>query len=79
MKTKDAFHKLIDTIEDEKMLSSYYSLIQLLKENQTGTLWGNLTDEQKNELLQAYDESFELKNLINHEEVKLQHEKWLEK
>lgn len=61
------------------MLSSYYSLIQLLKENQTGTLWSNLTDEQKNELLQAYDESFELKNLVNHEEVKLQHEKWLEK
>lgn len=79
MKTKDAFHKLIDTIEDEKMLSSYYNLIQLLNENQTGALWGNLTDEQKNELLQSYDESFELKNLVTHEEVKLQHEKWLEK
>ena len=38
----------------------------------------NLTAEQKEELLASYEESFDPKNLISHEEVKKKHKKWLE-
>jgi hypothetical protein len=79
MQTKEAFHKLIDAIEDKNMLDSYYHLIQQLNENQIGKLWCGLTTEQKSELILAYEESFDQKNLITNEEVKMQHEKWLEK
>lgn len=76
MSIKEDFHHLIDTIEDEQVLNGYY---QLIKSNtgEYGQLWNNLTEEQKAELLIAYDESFDPRNLISHEEVKKQHEKWL--
>lgn len=79
MKTKDEFHKLIDTIEDEKVLKAYLKLIQKLNTNQTGELWNDLTQEEKQELLLSYGESFDSNNLISHDEVKKQHDKWLKK
>jgi L-lactate utilization protein LutC len=77
MKIKDDFHHLIDTIEDEKLLKSYYQLIQTMNNELEGTLWNALSEKQKEELLLSYDESFDENNLISHEQVKLQHEKWL--
>ena len=77
MKIKDDFHHLIDTIEDEQLLKNYYQLIQTMNKNSDGTLWSALNEEEKKELLIAYDESFDEKNLLTHEQVKLQHEKWL--
>ena len=79
MKNKDAFHKLIDKIEDEETLNGYFKLIQKLNNNQTGELWNSLKPEEKDELLLSYDESFDSKNLISHEGVKAQHDKWLRK
>lgn len=79
MKTKDEFHRLIDTIEDEEVLKAYLKLIQKLNTNQTGELWNDLTHEEKEELLLSYGESFDSNNLIRHDEVKKQHDKWLKK
>jgi hypothetical protein len=79
MKTKEAFHELIDKIENEEILKGYFKLIQQLNSNQTGNLWNTLSSEEKNELLFSYDESFDPKNLLSHEDVKGQHEKWLKK
>ncbi len=76
MSIKEDFHHLIDIIEDEQVLNGYYQLIKL-NTGEYGQLWNNLTEEQKAELLIAYDESFDPRNLISHEEVKKQHEKWL--
>ena len=42
MNTKEDFHKLIDNIEDEKVLDSYFNLIQQLSKNQTGALWNGV-------------------------------------
>jgi hypothetical protein len=77
MKIKDDFHHLIDAIEDEQLLKSYYQLIQTMNNNSDGTLWNALNEKEKKELLIAYDESFDEKNLLSHEQVKLQHKKWL--
>lgn len=79
MKTKEAFHQLIDKIENEKALRGYFELIQRLNDNQTGKLWDSLNSEEKSELLVSYEESFDQKELVSHEEVKQQHGKWLEK
>ena len=51
MKTKEAFHQLIDKIEDEKTLNGYFKLIQKLNKNETGNLWNSLRPEEKDELL----------------------------
>lgn len=79
MKTKEAFHKLIDKIENEEILKGYFELILRLNNNQTGRLWNALTSDEKNELILSYEESFNFENLISHEDVKQQHNKWLEK
>ncbi len=76
MNIKEDFHHLIDTIDDEQLLNSYFQLMQQLT-SQNGQIWNNLTEHQKNEVLLSYDESFDDKNLIPHEQVKKQHEKWL--
>jgi hypothetical protein len=79
MRTKDNFHKLIDTISDKRALEGYYKLIKKLNTAQTGELWKDLTEEEKKELLLSYDESFDSTNLVSHEVVKKQHRKWLKK
>ena len=52
-------------------------LIQAMNNNSGGKLWNALDEDEKRDLLIAYDESFDENNLLNHEHVKLQHEKWL--
>lgn len=76
MKTKEAFHELIDKIESEEVLKGYFELIKRLNSNQTGKLWDALSSEEKDELLLSYEESLDPKNLLTHEEVKAQHDKW---
>jgi catalase len=46
---------------------------------QTGKLWNSLNQDEKKELLIAYKESFNSADLIDHEEVKKRHGKWLKK
>lgn len=79
MGTKEAFHQLIDKINDENILKGYLELIQRLSSHQESTLWNELSKEQQEELIISYDESFDKKNLIPHKEVLKQHEKWLGK
>ena len=79
MRTREEFYHLIDSIEDQKQLTVYYELIQQLKLNETGKLWDSLTDAEKEEVMLSYEESFNQENLISHENVKKQHEKWLKK
>ncbi|MFC0517527.1 hypothetical protein ACFFGT_25165 [Mucilaginibacter angelicae] len=77
MNIKEDFHHLIDTIDDEQLLKSYYQLVQQLNANRTGHLWNNLNEAEKQELLIAYDESFDDANLLSHDQVKQMHKKWL--
>lgn len=79
MKTREDFHKLIDRIEDESVLRSYLNLIETLNHNQAGILWKQLAPQEQEELLLSYEESFNKENLLGHEQVKKQHDKWLGK
>ena len=79
MTIKERFHKLIDSIKDEKDLQSYYLLIDQLQNTSTGKLFEALTKEEKDELLLSYEDSYNSENLISHDVVKDEHSKWLKK
>lgn len=79
MGTKEEIHQLIDKINDENVLKGYLTLIQRLSSHQESSLWNELNKDEKEELLLAYDESFNKENLIPHHEVRKKHEKWLGK
>ena len=77
MKTKEEFHLLIDTIEDENALRAYYELVRMLNLKEEGKLTQALSAGQKEELLQSYQESFDESELIGHEEMKKRNSQWL--
>lgn len=79
MTIKERFHKLIDSIEDEQDLQSYYLLVEQLQKTTSGKLFDALSRAEKDELLLSYNESFKSDNLISHEVVREEHSKWLKK
>lgn len=58
-------HKLIDDIQSEQLLRTVYDFLKVRKKSKTGSLWTNLTEEQKQEVLLAFEESEDEKNLID--------------
>ena len=73
---KDQLYTLIEKSENEVLLSLVHQIITnepSLKENKFP-----LTIEQEKELSEAYYESFEEANLIDHETLLKKHAKWLE-
>lgn len=74
---KNNFHLLIDRIENERILSKFYTIMNRANENKDGKLWKNLSPEDKEELLLSYSESENEEQLIPYTEVKKKYKKWL--
>ncbi len=74
---KKDFHTLIDSIDNENLLSEFYILIKRRISDKEGNLWKSLTKKEQEELNLAFEESKNPKNLISHEEMKKKHKKWL--
>jgi len=74
---RTSFHKLIDEIDNERLLMKFYDLLIKSSDQKEGELWDQLSDEQKNEVLLAESESHYQKNLIDHETQEAKHKKWL--
>jgi hypothetical protein len=74
---RSSFHKLIDEIDNERLLMKFYDLLIKSSDQKEGELWNQLSEEQKNEILIAESESHYKKNLIDHETQKAKHKKWL--
>ncbi|MBL4587256.1 MAG: hypothetical protein JKX84_09410 [Flavobacteriales bacterium] len=79
MKTREEFHKLIDTIEDDVVLKAYYQLVSVLKKQKNGHLWNSLAADEQDELLVSYEESMKEENLVRHNVVMEKHLKWRKK
>ncbi len=77
MNTKEKLHILVDQIQDEKLLKAYLDLLENRAKEVVGKLWNSLSNQEKEELLLSYEESFDDGNLINNEEVKDKFKKWL--
>ena len=66
---KSNLHKIVDRIEDEQLLRAIYSFLEKRESSEDGRMWRQLTDEQKKEVLQAYEESEDDANLIDDEDI----------
>lgn len=66
---KSNLHKIIDGIEDEQLLHAIFSFLEKRENIKEGLLWKQLTDEQKKELLQAYEDSEDEANLIDDKDI----------
>jgi hypothetical protein len=77
MKTKEEFHLLIDSIEDEKALLIYFELVKMLTGSEEGRFMQEMSPEQREDLLKSYEESFQEDQIVDHESVKAQFQKWL--
>ena len=71
------FHQLIDSIDNERILSKFYGLMSKSRESSGGQLWSRLTIEEQEELLLSEIESDNPDNLIAHSEIQKKHSKWL--
>lgn len=68
-KLLDNLSNLINSIEDEALLQSLYDMLKRHKSSKPGELWNSLTQEQKDEVLKAYDESDDEESLIPMDEI----------
>jgi len=66
---KSNIHKIVDGIQSEQLLQTIYDFLKARETDQKGKLWDTLTEEQKKEVLLAFDESEDENNLIDREEV----------
>jgi hypothetical protein len=74
---KKNFHLLIDSIENENLLISFYELMKKRSTTKEGQLWNSLTQKEQDELLLSLEESENSDNLISHDEMVKKHKKWL--
>ena len=74
---KNNFHKLIDKINNDKVLAKFYEILEKVSNAKEGQLWNSLTKDEKQELLDIDKETDYTENLINHSIVQEKHKKWL--
>lgn len=66
---KSNLHKIVDRIHDERFLRAIYSFLSQRENSEEGKMWNSLTEEQKKEVLKAYEESEDEANLIDDEDI----------
>ncbi len=73
LELKTNFHHLIDSIDNKQLLESIYHLIKAKSKAQRGDLWAGLNHDEKDELLQSFQESEVAENLIGFDTIKNKH------
>ncbi len=77
LKTKEEFHLLIDSIDDERALQVYLELVKMMTGAQEGKAMKELSPEQRAVLMLSDEESFDETQLIDHDTVNATFGKWL--
>lgn len=70
LEIKTSFHNLIDSIEDNELLSQFYEIMRIKRASKDDGVWKLLTEKEREELLLSNSESNNEANLISNEEVK---------
>ena len=65
---KTSLHRLIEEVDNSKILEFLHSYL-VQNSSESGVLWQALSDSQKTEVLEAYEESEKTEDLIPHSEV----------
>jgi len=66
---KSNIHKIVDKIQNEQFLQSLYDFLVIKEKSVEGKLWKSLTEAQKQEVLDAYDESEDDANLLEKDKL----------
>ena len=70
LEIKNNFHSLIDSIDDNELLSQFYEIMSIKRDSKVSQTWNLFTEEERKELLLSESESNDITNLISNEEVK---------
>jgi len=70
---KSNIHKIVDDIQNEDLLQSLYLFLQSRVSEDTGGIWKSLSGSQKEEILMAYEESFDEKKLSDADSIFSEH------
>lgn len=65
LELKSNIHKIIDSIQNEQVLQSLYNFLKLKNNEKEGSIWTSLNEEQKQEVMLAYEESEDEENLVD--------------
>jgi hypothetical protein len=76
---KTKFHQLIEEVDNQELLNYFYEALLSQVNDKSKSLWTDLTEKQQGEVLKSYEESLNKENLLGHENVKKQFEKWITK
>ena len=66
---KTNLHKVIDSINNDLLLSKFYLVIMNMKNVSDGDLWNSLSKEQQEELIISDNESEDEKNLVPYSKI----------
>ena len=79
VRIKDDLHSLIDKIDNNELLEIVYKILESKNRSIEGELIKGLSEQQKKELYESYDESLDESNLIDLGKLRAKHSKWFEK
>ncbi|HEY5615183.1 MAG TPA: hypothetical protein VIL52_04105 [Bacteroidota bacterium] len=77
-RVKRQFHKLIDTIENNELLTRLYEALSNSSRPES-KLWKSLSKQEREEVLYAFEESEYNANVVSHGVVREKHKKRLTK
>ena len=66
---RSGIHEIVDRIQNEQLLQTLYDFLKVRESHKSGGLWNSLTEEQKQEVLLAYEESEDETNLVERGKV----------
>jgi len=64
LELKNNIHSIVDNIQNEQLLQAVYDFLKVRDNGRTGKIWESASQAEKDEVLSAYDESKDRKNLI---------------
>jgi len=77
LELKNNFHQLIDKVEDDNILTRFYTMLEQVLENKEGKLWSRLSAAEQQEILQIDNETDNEENLIPLAKIQEKHKRWL--
>lgn len=69
VKLESDLHKLVDDIQNVQLLQAVHDFLKSGNRSKNGKIWEQLTEEQRNQVLLAFEESEEDYNLIEQKDA----------
>jgi hypothetical protein len=70
---RSRFHALIDEVENPSLLQRFFEVMQTSAKSPIAGLWNTLSEHDQQEVIAAYEESMDEKNLVSDKAVMGKH------